>query len=89
MKDITQVYLFGSLAIAQSGNPAHQLQFALQGPMALSEFLNYIQIPFDKVQLAMVNHKAVPRDYMVHPGDRVALFPKEYPIYPDWKDFRS
>ncbi len=89
MKDITQVYLFGSLAIAQSGNLAHQLQFAIQGPMALSEFLNYIQIPFDKVQLAMVNHKAVPRDYVVHPGDRVALFPKEYPIYPDWNDFRS
>ena len=88
MKDVTEVHLFGSLAIAQGRNPSHQLQFAMQGSMALSELLNYIQIPFDKVQLAMVNHKAVPRDYMVHPGDRVALFPKEYPIYPDWKDFR-
>jgi molybdopterin converting factor small subunit len=89
MKDVTEVYLFGSLAIAQSGNPTHHLQFAIQGAMALSEFLNYIQITFDKVQLAMVNHKAVPPDYMVNPGDRVALFPKEYPIYPDWKNFRS
>jgi hypothetical protein len=89
MKHVTEVHFFGSLAIAQSGNPAHQRQFAIQGPMVLSEFLNYIRIPLDKVQLVMVNHKAVPGDYMVQPGDRVALFPKEYPIYPDWKDFRS
>ena len=89
MKDVIEVHFFGSLAIAQSGNPAHQLQFAIQGSMALSEFLNYIQIPLDNVQLVMVNHKAVPRNYMIHSGDRVALFPKEYPIYPDWMDFRS
>ena len=89
MKEVTEVHLFGSLAIAQGGYPNHQLQLAIEGPLALTEFLSYIQIPFDEVQLAMVNHKAVPRDYMVHPGDRVALFPKEYPIYPDWNDFRS
>ena len=88
MKDVTEVHLFGSLAIAQGGNPTHQLQFAIQAPMALSDFLSCNQIPFDKVQLAMINHRAVRGDYMVYPGDRVALFPKEYPIYPDWNDFR-
>jgi molybdopterin converting factor small subunit len=77
MKDVIEVHLFGSLAIAQSGNPTHQLQCTIHGSIALSEFLIHIQIPFDKVQLAMVNHKAVPRDYRVHPGDRVALFPEE------------
>lgn len=89
MKDITEVLFFGSLAFAQSGNSTCRLQFPIQGPMALTKFLEYIQIPQDKVQLVMVNHKAVPRDYMIHPGDRVALFPREYPIYQDWKDFRS
>jgi molybdopterin converting factor small subunit len=89
MKHVTEVHFFGSLAIARGGNPTHRLQFAIQGPMALSEFLSFIQIPPDKVQLAMVNHKAVRRDYMIHPGDRVALFPEEYPVYPDWKEFRS
>ena len=39
MKDVTEVHLFGSLAIAQGGNPTHQLQFAIQAPMALSDFL--------------------------------------------------
>jgi sulfur carrier protein ThiS len=89
MQDVTEVHFFGSLAFAQSGNPTYRVQFPIQGPMALTEFLKDIQIPLDKVQLVMVNHKAVPKDYMIHPGDRLALFPREYPIYPDWKDFRS
>ena len=88
VKDLTEVHFFGSLAIAQSGNPTCRLEFAIQDPMALSEFFDSNQIPFEKVQLVMVNHKAVPRDYMIHPGDRIALFPKEYPIYPDWNEFR-
>ena len=89
MKDVIDVHFFGSLAIAQGGKPTYRLQLAIQGPVALMDFLNYIQIPFDKVQLVMVNHRAVLGDYMIHPADRVALFPKEYPIYPDWKEFRS
>ena len=89
VKSATEVHLFGSLTTAQRGNSSQQVQFvAIQDPMALKDFLNYIRIPSDTVQLAMVNHKAVPRGYMISPSDRVALFPKEYPIYPDWNDFR-
>jgi len=52
------------------------------------ELLQQLGIPRDHVQLIMVNHRAVTADMCVRPGDRVALFPQEYPIFPDWKDFR-
>jgi len=41
------------------------------------------------VQLVMVNHKAVHTNSTINPGDRIALFPREYPVFADWKDFRS
>ncbi len=37
----------------------------------------------------MVNHRAVPKDTVIFPGDRVALFPREYAIFVDWKAFRG
>jgi hypothetical protein len=40
------------------------------------------------VQLAMVNHKAVPKNSTIHPGDRLALFPKEYIVFADWHDLK-
>jgi hypothetical protein len=40
------------------------------------------------VQLAMVNHSAVPKKSIIHPGDRLALFPKEYVIFADWHDLK-
>jgi hypothetical protein len=40
------------------------------------------------VQLAMVNHRAVHKDSMIKQGDRLALFPREYIVFADWKDFR-
>ena len=36
----------------------------------------------------MVNNKAVKVDALINPGDRIAFFPKEYPLFADWKDFR-
>jgi hypothetical protein len=47
-----------------------------------------LDIADDKVQMAMRNHRAVSKDADVNPGDRLALFPVEYPVYPDWNDFR-
>jgi hypothetical protein len=84
----TPVYLFGSL-LSDSVDPSHQpIQLELEAPTPLFEVLNLLPIPSDKVQLVMVNHRAVNRDHVVHPGDRGSLFPKEYPFFPDWKDFR-
>ncbi len=88
MKNGTEVYLFGSLGIDQGGIRIDRIQSDIQDDIQLEDFLNILKIAPGKVQLVMVNHKAVPRNHLIHPGDRVALFPREYPIYPDWKDFR-
>ena len=53
-----------------------------------AEFLETIDVPGNRIQLAMVNHRAADLDTMVGAGDRVALFPKEYPIFVDWHAYR-
>ena len=82
------VYLFGSLLNGLSDHCDHPIQADLEAPSPLSEVLNLLPIQSDRIQLAMANHRAVSRDHVVHPVDRISLFPKEYPFFADWKDFR-
>ena len=84
----TDIYLFGSLQNALEDRFNQPIQLDLEAPQPLFEVLNLLSIPSDRVQVVMVNHRAVNRDHMIYPGDRVSLFPKEYPFFPDWKDFR-
>ena len=85
MKIITEVFYFRSLS--RERREAHS-PCDLQGPTPLRELLNRLQIPTGQVQLVMVNHKAVPPGHLIQPGDRVALFPKEFAIFADWKNLR-
>lgn len=89
MKAVTNVYLFGSLSSEGKGNGTHPIPHALQAPILLRELLDCLEIASDRVQLVMVNHRAVSLDHVIHPGDRIALFPKEYAIFADWKNFRN
>lgn len=84
MKSTTQILLFGSLGKDHGGVRVHPLLT----PTPFPELLRTLQIPFQRVQLVMVNHRAVPHDHVIHPGDRVSLFPREYAIFADWKNFR-
>ena len=54
----------------------------------LAQLLETIGIAASRVQLVMVNHKAAGLDTHVRAGDRVALFPGEYPIFADWHAYR-
>ena len=83
----TKILLFGSLRpdIAKESMVA----YSQREPLPLTDLLKRLPVAANRVQLVMVNHKAVPFDYAVYPGDRVALFPKEYMIFADWKNFRS
>jgi hypothetical protein len=60
----------------------------LNTPTPLPVVLKSLKIPFNMVKVAMVNYRAVSKDSTIHPGDRVSLFPKEYLVFADWKDFR-
>ncbi len=87
-KPKTQVYLFGSLLSGSADPRDCPIQLDLEAPTPACEVLNLLTIPVGKVQVVMVNHKAVYLDHMIYPGDRVSLFPREYPFFADWKDFR-
>jgi sulfur carrier protein ThiS len=86
---VIEVLLFGSLWREGQPFPTRQVQMELQNPTPLPDLLERFRIGGSQVQLAMVNYKAVPPYHRVRPGDRVSLFPKEYPIFADWKNFRS
>lgn len=84
----TRVYLFGSLRGGLKHRCDQPIQLDLETPTPVVEILDLLSIPHDKVQVVMVNHRAVYRGHVICPGDRVSVFPKEYPFFPDWKDLR-
>ena len=89
MKSDIQIHLYGSLRNIGKKHDAFTIKTALESKSPLFDILNQAKIPLDLIQLVMVNHKAVNMDSTIYPGDRIALFPKEYPVFADWKDFRS
>ena len=89
MEKPTDVFLFGSLSAEQSGTRSPCIHCALRQPTPLPDLLERLRIQPGRVQLVMVNHRAAPPDQMIEPGDRVALFPREYAIFADWKNLRT
>jgi molybdopterin converting factor small subunit len=88
MKNPTDIFLFGSLNGESGGTHAPRIQCNLEQPIPLPDLLGRLQIRPDRVQLIMVNHRAVSPNHLIAPGDRVALFPREYAIFADWKNMR-
>lgn len=88
MDGFLKIYLFGSLRkLLPSG--ADSICFDCPEPLFLSEIMQRLGIQSSFVQLAMANHRAVNLCQKVGAGDRLALFPKEYAVFVDWKDFRT
>lgn len=88
MSPNVQINLFGSLQKKMEDLYDLPIQFDLNAPSPLVDVLGRFNIPLDMVQLAMVNHRAVPKDSIINPGDRISVFPREYIVFADWKDFR-
>jgi hypothetical protein len=88
MKPYTELVLFGSLKKEMRDFEENSIRFNLQDSTPLLKVLQRYKIPVNMVQLAMVNHKAVPKNSTIHPGDRLALFPKEYIVFADWHDLK-
>ena len=84
MSAYTELVLFGSLKREMADVDDDSIRFELEDPTPPLEFLQIHKIPVNMVQLAMVNHNAVPKNSIIHPGDRLSLFPKEYAIFADW-----
>jgi|GEM_PF-2062793 len=88
MDSVTHVFLFGSLSRLHRGKRDEVLKLDLQVPTPIPSLLDRLKIPAQDVSLAMVNHRSVPKDFVIHPGDRLSLFHREYPIFADWMDHR-
>lgn len=85
-----RVFVYGSLRKNSDGLSSGWLvELHLGGPAPLAEVLKKLEVAPDSLQLAMVNHRAVPVTTIIKPGDRVALFPREYPIFADWISLRT
>ena len=88
MASIIHIALFGSLAKKFGSANNAPITLKLDNPLALSKIIKKLDIPQDLVQMAMINYRAARTETLIEPGDRVALFPREYPLFVDWKDFR-
>ena len=88
MKPYSELVLFGSLKKEMGDIEDDSIRFDLKDPTPLLDVLQRHKIPINMVQLAMVNHRAVPKNSTIHPGDRLALFPKEYIVFADWHALR-
>ena len=86
-KNIT-IIPYGSLRHTAGSTPGDKLVHTVDQPQPLSQLLETIGVAGNNVQLVMVNHRAAGLDTQVGAGDRVALFPKEYPIFADWLAYR-
>jgi len=82
------IRLFGSLSRYDKENPS-TIIFPCRKPLSLTELLLAICAERDKVQVIFANGRPVRHDHLVMPGERISVFPKEYPIFADWKDFRE
>jgi molybdopterin converting factor small subunit len=89
MENSIELFLLGSLGKRAGLMEGQSKRFELKASTPLYEVLKLLHLEPEQVQMAMVNHRAVPSDHLVQPGDRVALFPKEYPLFADWNTFRS
>ena len=89
MSQDIEIILYGRLRPAPSdSSPSPASRLSLAEPTDLKAVIDQLDITTDNIQMAMLNHRAVSPHAVVSPGDRLALFPKEYPIFVDWNDFR-
>lgn len=89
MSHTIEIIRYGSLRDVQSSTALPpDNQFPLSEETTLATVINRLDIPPGSIQLVMHNHRAVSKDAVIKPGDRLALFPQEYPIFIDWNDYR-
>ena len=83
------VVLYGSLRDIKADSPSpSEIMLSIAEKIPLGAVIRQLNLPGDRIQLAMLNHRAVAAEALVEPGDRLALFPVEYPLFSDWNDFR-
>jgi len=88
MERSVKIFLYGKFPEISGGRSKID-KLNLADSVSLTEFLSRVGLPAGSVQLVMVNYRAVGKDAMIHPGDRVSIFGREYPIFADWLSQRT
>src|SRR5512139_546862 len=75
----------GSLLSYGSPEQPGVIEIALTNEATVLKAIQVLGIPKEKVKLIFVNHTGALLDQPLKEGDRVSLFPAEYPVFADWK----
>lgn len=61
------------------------MEITVKTGATVQEAIQVLGIPKERVKLIFVNHTGAFVDRPLKDGDRVSLFPAEYPVFADWK----
>ncbi len=79
------VKLMGSLLPNGSPEKPGLIDITLKNGAMVQEAIQALGIPKERVKLIFVNHTGAFLEQPLKEGDRVSLFPAEYPIFTDWE----
>ena len=80
------VKLMGSLFSYGPPEQPGLVEIEIKPGATVQEAIQVLGIPKEKIKLIFVNHAVALLDQPLIEGDRVSLFPAEYPVFADWKD---
>jgi len=61
------------------------VEITIKTGATVQEAIQVLGIPKERVELIFVNHTGAFLDQPLKEGDRVSLFPAEYPVFADWR----
>ena len=79
------VKLMGSLLTYSSSEQLGLIEITLKNGATVQEAIQALEIPKERVKLIFVNYTGAFFDQPLKEGDRVSLFPAEYPVFADWE----
>jgi len=79
------VKLMGSLLPYGPPEQPGLVEVEIKPGATVQEAIQALGIPKERIKLIFVNHTVAFLDQPLKKGDRVSLFPAEYPVFADWK----
>lgn len=79
------VKLMGSLLTYGSPEQPELIEITLKNGATVQEVIQTLGLSKERVKLIFVNHTGAFLDQPLKEGDRVSLFPAEYPVFTDWE----
>ena len=75
----------GSLLSHDSSGQPELIEIFLKNRSTVQEAIQVLGIPIERIKLILVNHTGALLNQPLKNGDRVSLFPAEYPVFVDWE----